>query len=83
MYTLNLETHKKKRIPNLECMPGEREGEIIHKIRASKRPTKGANIKGARLEKVGEVISFVNNFAASARGWGRPRIPTLFGPFRS
>lgn len=30
----------------------------------------------------GWACSFVNNFKASAKGWGIPMIPTLFGPFR-
>lgn len=35
------------------------------------------------LEGEGNVCSFVNSFRTSANGWGRPAIPTLFGPFRS
>lgn len=32
---------------------------------------------------VGFICSFVNSLRASAKGWGRPNSPTLFGPFRS
>ena len=31
---------------------------------------------------MGLFISLVNSFSASAKGWGRPAIPTLLGPLR-
>lgn len=31
----------------------------------------------------GIACSFTNSFKASAMGWGRPIMATLFGPFRS
>jgi hypothetical protein len=36
----------------------------------------------SRLETVGDVVSFVKSFTASARGWGIPAHPTLLGPLR-
>lgn len=38
---------------------------------------------GVRFEGVGEEDCLLNNFRASAIGWGSPNRDTLFGPLRS
>ena len=43
----------------------------------------GATTNRKRLELVGTIISFVNNFSASAIGCSQPRGPTRFGPIRT
>lgn len=61
---------------NSNCM-------INQKIKAKPK------VKGAILRKkflfllIGTIISFVNNFTASAKGCKIPKNPTLLGPFRS
>lgn len=50
---------------------------------AKKSPIVGAIKKGEILAKDGIVSSFEKSFSASAKGWGIPIIPTLFGPFRN
>lgn len=42
----------------------------------------GAPTKDGLFENMIRMVSLVNNFAASAKGWGSPTNPTLFGPFR-
>lgn len=44
---------------------------------------KGQMRNGKTLTKVGLTNSFLNNLTASAKGWGKPINPTLFGPLRS
>lgn len=52
-------------------------------MRAKNRASIGAKIKGRVLAVFGEFNSLVNNFTASAKGWGIPAMLTLLGPFRS
>ena len=44
---------------------------------------KGAPIKVGLLENLTKILSLVNSLAASAKGCGNPKIPTLLGPLRS
>ena len=56
---------------------------MSHRARAKNSPIIGAIINGRVFAIAGLFISLVNSFKASAKGWGRPIIPTLLGPFRS
>ena len=53
-----------------------------HKVSARINLNIGDIKKGSWFDKVGRDCSLVNNFRASAKGWGSPVILTLFGPFR-
>lgn len=54
-----------------------------HKYKERVNLSRGAAINSVKFAMVGEDISFIKSFAASARGWGSPVIDTLFGPLRS
>lgn len=42
----------------------------------------GAAKNGKMFASLGFDCSFRKSLRASANGWGSPRMPTLFGPFR-
>lgn len=52
-------------------------------IRAKVRAVVGAKKKGSASAISGVVCCLAKSLSASAKGCGRPEIPTLFGPFRS
>jgi len=81
-YTFNLETHKKNRIPHFINVLVLSNGLSCQSMRAKIKDNTGAMKYGDWLASDGLVISLVKSLAASAKGCGRPAIPTLFGPFR-
>lgn len=81
-YTLNLDTHRNRRILNGRKKEGFEQGYKDQRTRARNRPSIGAARNGYLFAKVGLFSSFVKSFNASANGWGIPAIPTLLGPFR-
>lgn len=83
VYTLILDTHKKYRIPNDINMVGLLCGNRSQNNSASISVEAGAMINTIVLIIEGLDDSFINNFMASAIGWGIPDNITLFGPFRS
>ena len=62
---------------------GEVSGKRSQKNSARVRAIIGANRNGRRFAISGVDCSFRKSFRASAKGWGRPAIETLLGPFRS
>lgn len=79
---MRLETHKKNITPKIIYEDCDLKGYKDHKRRARRRADIGAIMKGVVLARVGLLCSLAKSFSASAKGWGRPMIPTLFGPFR-
>ena len=53
-----------------------------HKIIAKAKAIIGNIEKRIGFLRVGLAHSLVNNFRASAKGWGRPKGPDLLGPLR-
>ena len=82
VYTFNLERHKNIRIPKVKNVGVKGWGYRDHKIKAKARASLGDAKNGKKLAWSGFTSSFKNNLAASAKGWGSPRMPTLLGPFR-
>jgi len=82
-YTPNLETHKNISILKPPILQAKKLLYRIHKTKPKNKFIKGQIKKGKILTKVGLTNSFLNNLIASAKGWGRPINPTLFGPLRN
>lgn len=75
--------HRNSITPHFSCIGLAEYGYIIHMVRARNNANIGEKINGRVLAYIGIFSSFVNNFTASAIGWGMPDRATLLGPFRS
>lgn len=74
---------RKIKTPLVKRVFGWEKGYRAQRNRARKSLRIG-DIKKAEVFAIeGVACSFTNSFRASAMGWGRPMIATLFGPFRS
>lgn len=82
VYTFSLEIHRNIRIPYGRKYDADDIGNSDHRIMARRSLIIGAIRNGDILASFGLDCSFRNSFSASARGCGRPIIPTLFGPLR-
>lgn len=82
VYTDKLDTARKRIVLKVIKYTWLCDGRSIHSIKARIRPPIGAAIKGLVFDKVGALVSLVNNLIASANGWGIPAIDTLLGPLR-
>lgn len=74
--------HKNIRIPYIKKCEVEDKGYKDHINMARRRLIAGAARNGKVFARAGFDCSFKKSFSASAKGWGNPIIPTLFGPFR-
>lgn len=80
---MSLEIQRKIKTPIVNTICGWEKGYRVQRSRARKRLRTG-DIKKVEMFAIdGIACSFTNSFKASAIGWGRPIIATLFGPFRS
>lgn len=83
MYTISLEITRNRIAPNgmiiLACVCGYKS----HITRARPSPIAGAAVKPVQLAQAGVTRCLRKSLIASAKGCGRPIIPTLLGPLRS
>ena len=55
----------------------------VQVLKTKKIPSEGLKLNIRALDRKGVVLSLVNNFTASAKGWSSPPMETLFGPLRA
>lgn len=67
-YTFRPETQRKNKTPMENQAEEAGEGYKVHKVRARRRLSPGAAIKGRRLIEVGLACSFTKSFITSAKG---------------
>lgn len=81
-YTAKLDMVTRNSRPRLRSARGKGIGSGVQMEIARRRASMGVAINRNGEDVDGRMGSLMNSLIPSARGWSRPKGPTMFGPFR-